>query len=76
MSKPEGTTAVVFPIGTPIEFYSNSRPRKGQVIDIRHIDTKKVIQRARVTGFEDHSRKNPQPLKVYEVRAVITETLK
>jgi hypothetical protein len=53
MNKIAATTYVICPIGTTIELYTGARPTIGQEFDIRHIDTKKVVQRARVTSFED-----------------------
>jgi hypothetical protein len=53
MSKITATTYVLIPIGTTIELYTEARPTVGQEFDIRHIDTKKVVQRAKVTKFED-----------------------
>jgi hypothetical protein len=73
MSKLSGTTYVTLPIGTSIELYTNICPKMGEEFRVIHIDTKKVVHKARVTGFDDHSRKTPQPLRVYEVRAVIIE---
>lgn len=68
--KIKATTYVICPTGTPIELYQNRRPETGQVFDIRHIETKKVVQRAKVTGVDQL-----QP-KWFRVRAVITEQVK
>jgi hypothetical protein len=51
--KIQATTYVICPIGTTIELYTEVKPTMGQEFDIRHIDTKKVVQRAKVTKFED-----------------------
>jgi hypothetical protein len=53
VKKITATTAVICPIGTTIELYTPARPAIGQEFDITHIDTKKVVQRAKVTKFED-----------------------
>ena len=71
MSKLVGTTAMVLPVGTPVEFCTLVLPRVGEEFKIIHVRTKKAVHRAKVTGFE--SKKSPQLLTVYEVRAVITK---
>lgn len=53
MRKIEATTFILCPIGTTIELYTAAKPAIGQEFDIKHIDTKKVVQRAKVTQFED-----------------------
>jgi hypothetical protein len=53
MSKVQATTYVICPIGITIELYTEARPAIGEEFDIRHIETKKVVQRARVTKCED-----------------------
>ena len=65
------TTYVALPVGTCIELYTNTRLREGQIFKIHHINTKKVVHKARVTGIEDRSRSTPQPLLVFLVRAVV-----
>jgi hypothetical protein len=69
MKKIRATTAVICPIGTPIDSYQDQRPKIGETFDIHHVRTKKIVQRARVTGF-DQMAKN-----YFHVRAVIVETL-
>ncbi len=49
----QATTYVICPVGTTIELYTEVKPAIGQEFDIKHIDTKKVVQRARVRKFED-----------------------
>jgi hypothetical protein len=73
MSKIQATTFVICPVGTTIELYTNDRPKIGEILKIRHIDTKKVVQEARVESVEDKSTATPQPLKVFRVIARITK---
>jgi hypothetical protein len=73
MKKIEAYTYVTCPVGTTIELHQNIRPKIGQTFDVLHIDTKKVVNKARVLSVEDLSRKNPQPLLVYRISAKITK---
>lgn len=53
MSTIKATTAVICPVGTTIELYTEHKPTRGETFDIRHVDTKKIVQRAKVTQFDD-----------------------
>jgi hypothetical protein len=55
MTKIFATTAVICPVGTTIELYQDKHPRVDETFDIRHIDTKKVVQQAKVKSVEDAS---------------------
>jgi hypothetical protein len=68
VKKITATTAVICPIGTTIELYTHVKPSIGQEFDITHIDTKKVVQRAKVTKIEDAWT---TPRKNYRVLAEI-----
>lgn len=70
MSKIYATTYVICSVGTPIELYQSDKPKIGQLFDIRHINTKKIVQRAKVVGFDQLGP------KWFCVRAVITEQVR
>lgn len=72
--KIRATTAVMLPVGTPIEQYGvDKKPRIGYTFDIYHIDTKKVVLRARVVGISPVE--HPRYGKSYTVRSVIIEVV-
>lgn len=66
MKKIQATTFVICPIGTTIELYTDHEPTIGQEFDVRHIDTKKIVQRAKVAKVEKAQKR-------YHVLAEITE---
>lgn len=55
INKAIATTYVICPVGTTIELYRDKPLPVGKVFDVYHIDTKKVVQRARVTSSVYHS---------------------
>lgn len=67
MSRIQATTFVICPIGTTIELYTNHKPAIGQEFDVRHIDTKKIVQRAKVTKIAEAGSKR------YRILAEITQ---
>ena len=58
MNKLKATTYVICPIGTTIELYTDQQPAIGEAFNIRHIDTKKIIQKATVKSVEEISQKH------------------
>lgn len=61
-------TAVLFPIGTYFELFTDTKPAVGEVFNIQDIHTRKIVQKARVTEIQN----NPYSPPKYRVISVIT----
>ena len=70
MSRIKAYTCVICPAGTTIELYTNTRPAVGEVFQVRHIDTKKVVQDAKVTVIQDNPYKHPKYRVLAEVQSI------
>jgi hypothetical protein len=71
MRKIRATTFVMLPIGTDIELYTPTRPTIGQEVEIKSIETKKIVHTAKVKHFEDAKWKTQR--KHYRVLAKIVK---